>query len=96
MAASYVQVTSNFLYAIEIWDQAEQLSKEKKEFFVELVKVMCPFIFNASIMTDLICYTWQGLHWFRQEAKLISQTQYILIASDLLHNIVSHHKGKLP
>lgn len=30
MAASYVQVTSNFLYATEIWDQAEQLSKEQK------------------------------------------------------------------
>lgn len=30
MAASYVQVTSNFLYANEIWDQAEQLSKEQK------------------------------------------------------------------
>ena len=30
MAASYVQVTSNFLYATEIWDQDEQLSKEQK------------------------------------------------------------------
>ncbi|NWX39698.1 AFF4 protein, partial [Steatornis caripensis] len=30
MAASYVQVTSNFLYATEIWEQAEQLSKEQK------------------------------------------------------------------
>ncbi|XP_037253478.1 AF4/FMR2 family member 4 isoform X4 [Falco biarmicus] len=30
MAASYVQVTSNFLYATEIWDQAEQLSREQK------------------------------------------------------------------
>ncbi|MEQ2181780.1 hypothetical protein GOODEAATRI_015020 [Goodea atripinnis] len=30
MAASYVQVTSNFLYATEIWDQAEQVAKEQK------------------------------------------------------------------
>lgn len=30
MAASYVQVTSNFLYATEVWDQAEQLSREQK------------------------------------------------------------------
>jgi AF4/FMR2 family protein 4 len=30
MAASYVQVTSNFLFATEVWDQAEQLSKEQK------------------------------------------------------------------
>nr|KAF6445815.1 AF4/FMR2 family member 4 [Rousettus aegyptiacus] len=72
MAASYVQVTSNFLYATEIWDQAEQLSKEQKEFFAELDKVMGPLIFNASIMTDLVRYTRQGLHWLRQDAKLVS------------------------
>ncbi|XP_008847557.1 AF4/FMR2 family member 4 isoform X2 [Nannospalax galili] len=72
MAASYVQVTSNFLYATEIWDQADQLSKEQKEFFAELDKVMGPLIFNASIMTDLARYTRQGLHWLRQDAKLIS------------------------
>ncbi|XP_019390568.1 PREDICTED: AF4/FMR2 family member 4 [Crocodylus porosus] len=69
MAASYVQVTSNFLYANEIWDQAEQLSKEQKEFFAELDKVMGPLIFNSSIMTDLVRYTRQGLHWLRLDAK---------------------------
>ncbi|XP_004586460.2 AF4/FMR2 family member 4 isoform X1 [Ochotona princeps] len=72
MAAIYVQVTSNFLYATEIWDQAEQLSKEQKEFFAELDKVMGPLIFNASIMTDLVRYTRQGLHWLRQDTKLMS------------------------
>lgn len=30
MAASYVQVTSNFLFATEVWDQAEQLAREQK------------------------------------------------------------------
>ncbi|NWW92159.1 AFF4 protein, partial [Rhynochetos jubatus] len=69
MAASYVQVTSNFLYATEIWDQAEQLSREQKEFFAELDKVMGPLIFNSSIMTDLVRYTRQGLHWLRLDAK---------------------------
>ncbi|NXW62909.1 AFF4 protein, partial [Eurystomus gularis] len=69
MAASYVQVTSNFLYATEIWDQAEQLSKEQKEFFAELDKAMGPLIFNSSIMTDLVRYTRQGLHWLRLDAK---------------------------
>ncbi|TNM85246.1 hypothetical protein fugu_009424 [Takifugu bimaculatus] len=53
MAASYVQVTSNFLYATEVWDQAEQLSKEQKDFFSELDKVMGPLIFNTSSMTEL-------------------------------------------
>ncbi|XP_037253473.1 AF4/FMR2 family member 4 isoform X2 [Falco biarmicus] len=69
MAASYVQVTSNFLYATEIWDQAEQLSREQKEFFAELDKVMGPLVFNSSIMTDLVRYTRQGLHWLRLDAK---------------------------
>ncbi|NXL93640.1 AFF4 protein, partial [Alectura lathami] len=69
MAASYVQVTSNFLYATEIWDQAEQLAKEQKEFFAELDKVMGPLVFNSSIMTDLVRYTRQGLHWLRLDAK---------------------------
>lgn len=70
MAASYVQVTSNFLYATEIWDQAEQLCKEQSEFFTELDKVMGPLVFNASTMTELVRYTRQGLHWLRLDAKL--------------------------
>uniref|UniRef100_A0A3Q3JYY3 AF4/FMR2 C-terminal homology domain-containing protein n=1 Tax=Monopterus albus TaxID=43700 RepID=A0A3Q3JYY3_MONAL len=71
MAASYVQVTSNFLYATEVWDQAEQLSNEQKDFFLELDKVMGPLIFNTSSMTELVHYTRQGLHWLRLDAKLI-------------------------
>ncbi|XP_058482743.1 AF4/FMR2 family member 4 isoform X4 [Solea solea] len=72
MAASYVQVTSNFLYATEVWEQAEQLSKEQKaDFFLELDKVMGPLIFNTSSMTELVRYTRQGLHWLRLDAKLI-------------------------
>ncbi|MFT7796197.1 AF4/FMR2 family member 4-like [Arapaima gigas] len=72
MAASYVQVTSNFLYATEVWDQAEQVAREQKEFFAELDKVMTPLIFNTSSMTDLVRYTRQGLHWLRLDAKLLS------------------------
>ncbi|KAL7853503.1 hypothetical protein AOLI_G00203470 [Acnodon oligacanthus] len=72
MAASYVQVTSNFLYATEVWDQAEQLAKEQREFFTELDKVMGPLIFNTSSMTELVRYTRQGLHWLRLDAKLSS------------------------
>lgn len=30
MAASYVQVTSNFLFATEVWEQAEQLAREQR------------------------------------------------------------------
>ncbi|KAF7697424.1 AF4/FMR2 family member 4 isoform X1 [Silurus meridionalis] len=72
MAASYVQVTSNFLYATEVWEQAEQLSREQREFFTELDKAMGPLIFNTSSMTELVHYTRQGLHWLRLDAKLVS------------------------
>ncbi|XP_077361886.1 AF4/FMR2 family member 4 isoform X2 [Festucalex cinctus] len=71
MAASYVQVTSNFLYATEVWDQAEQLAKEQKDFFQELDKVMAPLLFNSSSMTELVRYTRQGLHWLRLDAKTL-------------------------
>uniref|UniRef100_A0A9J7Z8Q3 ALF transcription elongation factor 4 n=2 Tax=Cyprinus carpio TaxID=7962 RepID=A0A9J7Z8Q3_CYPCA len=71
MAASYVQVTSNFLYALEVWEQAEQLAKEQREFFTELDKAMSPLIFNTSSMTELVRFTRQGLHWLRLDAKLI-------------------------
>ncbi|CAH2277030.1 Hypothetical predicted protein, partial [Pelobates cultripes] len=70
MAASYVQVTSNFLYATEIWDQAEQLCREQNGFFSELDKVMGPLIFYSSTITELVRYTRQGLHWLRLDAKL--------------------------
>ncbi|XP_067279887.1 AF4/FMR2 family member 4 isoform X2 [Pseudorasbora parva] len=71
MAASYVQVTSNFLYATEVWEQAEQLAKEQREFFAELDKAMGPLLFNTSSMTDLVRFTRQGLHWLRLDAKLV-------------------------
>ncbi|XP_067899951.1 AF4/FMR2 family member 4 isoform X3 [Heterodontus francisci] len=71
MAASYVQVTSNFLYATEVWDQADQLGKENKDFFVELDKVMHPLVFSSSSMTDLVRYTRQGLQWLRLDANLL-------------------------
>ncbi|KAK3524474.1 hypothetical protein QTP70_029288, partial [Hemibagrus guttatus] len=72
MAASYVQVTSNFLFATEVWEQAEQLAREQREFFNELDKAMGPLIFNTSSMTELVHYTRQGLHWLRLDAKLVS------------------------
>lgn len=49
MAASYVQVTSNFLYATEIWDQAEQLSKEQKGKTFEMYFIL--FIYFSAIAT---------------------------------------------
>ncbi|XP_063302240.1 AF4/FMR2 family member 4-like [Pelobates fuscus] len=69
MTAIYVQDTSSFLYANEIWDQAEQLCAEQSEFFSELDKVMGPLIFYSSTIPELVRYTRQGLHWLRLDAK---------------------------
>lgn len=49
MAASYVQVTSNFLYATEVWDQAEQLSKEQKGAFYRLKTWVASLRFNTAL-----------------------------------------------
>lgn len=57
-------IQKNVLYLLNVFNFLE--------FFAELDKVMGPLIFNASIMTDLARYTRQGLHWLRQDAKLIS------------------------
>ncbi|KAG7220052.1 hypothetical protein INR49_018442 [Caranx melampygus] len=57
MAASYVQVTSNFLYATEVWDQAEQLSKEQKDFFLELDKLCQKTLSNLETTTTSV-NTW--------------------------------------
>lgn len=43
MAASYVQVTSNFLFAIEVWEQAEQLAKEQRGILLTLFFKSVPF-----------------------------------------------------
>ncbi|XP_029455033.1 AF4/FMR2 family member 1 isoform X2 [Rhinatrema bivittatum] len=67
IASSYVNITSYFLHAYNIWEHAESLAKNHKEFFVELSTVVCPLALNSS-MTELVRYTRQGLQWLRLEA----------------------------
>ncbi len=54
MAASYVQVTSNFLYATEVWDQAEQLAKEQKGELLQKQDVSLLFI-NLLLGRFIVC-----------------------------------------
>ncbi|XP_030046472.1 AF4/FMR2 family member 1 isoform X2 [Microcaecilia unicolor] len=70
IASSYVNITSYFLHAYNIWEHAELLAKNNKEFFVELSTVVCPLALNSS-MTELVRYTRQGLHWLRLEASTL-------------------------
>ncbi|XP_042663300.1 AF4/FMR2 family member 2 isoform X3 [Tyto alba] len=70
MAASHVNITNNVLRSYEHWDMADKLTKENKEFFVDLDSVMGPLTQHSS-MTNLVRYVHQGLHWLRIEAHLL-------------------------
>ncbi|NXC45620.1 AFF1 protein, partial [Penelope pileata] len=64
ITSSYVNITSYVLYAYNIWEHADALSKNNKEFFAELSAAVCPLALNSS-MTEMVHYTRQGLHWLR-------------------------------
>lgn len=73
MAASYVQVTSNFLYATEIWDQAEQVSKEQKGkragFIVCYSKLICCKMYLSSLQMSLtLSFTF---YYFKNKIKSV-------------------------
>ncbi|KAJ7310442.1 hypothetical protein JRQ81_007359 [Phrynocephalus forsythii] len=70
MAASHVNITNNVLRSYEHWDMADKLTKENKEFFIDLDMVMGPLT-QHSCMTSLVHYVRQGLHWLRLEAHLL-------------------------
>ncbi|NXB53338.1 AFF2 protein, partial [Leucopsar rothschildi] len=70
MAASHVNITNNVLRSYEHWDMADKLTKENKEFFLDLDSVMGPLTQHSS-MTNLVRYIRQGLHWLRIEAHLL-------------------------
>ncbi|ETE61261.1 AF4/FMR2 family member 2, partial [Ophiophagus hannah] len=70
MAASHVNITNNVLRSYEHWDMADKLTKENKEFFIDLDLVMGPLTQHSS-MTNLVRYIRQGLHWLRTEAHLL-------------------------
>ncbi|KAM4807809.1 AF4/FMR2 family member 1 [Rhinophrynus dorsalis] len=68
IASSYVNITSYFLYAYDIWEQADLLAKKNKEFFTDLSAMVCPLALNST-MTELVHYTRQGLQWLRLETS---------------------------
>ncbi|XP_063314851.1 AF4/FMR2 family member 1 isoform X2 [Pelobates fuscus] len=69
VASSYVNITSYFLNAYDIWEQADLLAKENKEFFADLSASVCPLALNST-MIQLVHYTKQGLQWLRLESGM--------------------------
>ncbi|KAM8939358.1 LOW QUALITY PROTEIN: AF4/FMR2 family member 1 [Pelodytes ibericus] len=68
IASSYVNITSYFLYAYDIWEQADSLARKNKEFFTDLNAMVCPLALNSA-MNELVHYTRQGLQWLRLESS---------------------------
>ncbi|KAK1174407.1 AF4/FMR2 family member 1-like isoform X1 [Acipenser oxyrinchus oxyrinchus] len=69
VASSYISITSLFLTAHDIWEQADALAKKNNEFFVELDSAMGPLSLTTS-MSALVRFTRQGLHWLRLDTNM--------------------------
>ncbi|XP_062992290.1 AF4/FMR2 family member 1 isoform X2 [Elgaria multicarinata webbii] len=66
ITSSFVNITSYFLYAYDLWEQADVLARKNKKFFSELSAAACSLSLNSSMM-ELVHYTRQGLQWLRLE-----------------------------
>ncbi|XP_038625032.1 AF4/FMR2 family member 1 isoform X1 [Tachyglossus aculeatus] len=69
MTSSYVTITSYFLNAYELWEQADALARKNKEFFAELSTAACSLTMNSSL-TELVHYMKQGLQSLRLATKM--------------------------
>lgn len=100
MAASYVQVTSNFLYATEIWDQAEQLSKEQKgkshsKWSFLLLFFNAVVLYSAGFILTTCCGNW---NLFFLTANFVSlkisfEKCFLRIFSPTLTQLQCFHEG---
>ncbi|XP_058403442.1 LOW QUALITY PROTEIN: AF4/FMR2 family member 1 [Diceros bicornis minor] len=68
MTSSYVTITSHILTAFDLWEQAEFLARNNKEFFAQLSTSACALALNSSLM-DLVHYTRQGFQRLKQVTK---------------------------
>ncbi|XP_071385522.1 AF4/FMR2 family member 1-like [Centroberyx affinis] len=70
VAVSYVNITTLFLSAHEIWEQAEELAHRGSGFLSELDTAMGPLSLTSSI-SSLVRYTRQGVHWLRLDSQKV-------------------------
>ncbi|KAE8284956.1 AF4/FMR2 family member 1 [Larimichthys crocea] len=64
VAFTYVNITTLFLSAHDIWEQAEELAHKGSGMLTELDTVMGPLSL-ASSMSAMVRYTRQGVYWLR-------------------------------
>uniref|UniRef100_A0A1A7XSM5 AF4/FMR2 family, member 1 n=2 Tax=Iconisemion striatum TaxID=60296 RepID=A0A1A7XSM5_9TELE len=70
MAFSYVNITTLFLSAHDIWEQAEELAHRGSGVLAELDSVLGPLSLTSS-MSSMVRYTRQGVHWLRQDSQKV-------------------------
>ncbi|XP_051269357.1 AF4/FMR2 family member 1 isoform X1 [Dicentrarchus labrax] len=64
VAFTYVNITTLFLSAHDIWEQAEDLAQRGSGMLTELDTVVGPLSLTSS-MSSMVRYTRQGVHWLR-------------------------------
>ncbi|XP_041666683.1 AF4/FMR2 family member 1 [Cheilinus undulatus] len=67
VAFTYVNITTLFLSAHDIWEQAEELAHKGSGLLMELDTVMGPLRLTSS-MSSMVRYTRQGVHWLRLDS----------------------------
>ncbi|GLD55466.1 AF4/FMR2 family member 1-like protein [Lates japonicus] len=70
VAFTYVKITTLFLSAHDIWEQAEELAHKGSGMLTELDTVMGPLSL-ASTMSSMVRYTRQGVHWLRLDSQKV-------------------------
>ncbi|XP_026210058.1 AF4/FMR2 family member 4 isoform X2 [Anabas testudineus] len=61
---NYVNITTLFLSAHDVWEQADELAHKGSGMLTELDAVMGPLSLTSS-MSSMVRYTRQGVHWLR-------------------------------
>ncbi|XP_013861937.1 AF4/FMR2 family member 1 isoform X2 [Austrofundulus limnaeus] len=70
MAFSYVSITSLFLTAQDIWEQAEEVAHRGSGLLSELDAVLGPLSLTSS-MSSMIRYVRQGVHWLGLDSQKV-------------------------
>ncbi|XP_044189139.1 AF4/FMR2 family member 1 isoform X1 [Thunnus albacares] len=70
VAFTYVNITTLFLSAHDIWEQAEELAHKGSGLLTELDTVMGPLSLTSS-MSSVVRYTRQGVHWLRLDSHKV-------------------------
>lgn len=70
MTFTYVNITSLFLSAHDIWEQAEELARKGSGMLAELDTVMGPLNLSSD-MTSMVRYTRQGVYWLRLDSQKV-------------------------